>query len=189
MKESRRIAAAIDQRVHQLAVHRLSDSALVDHMVGYMADLQRLWNSTTDEELAALCEDYPGFVRYATLMENLSEVMRSGVGVPAHIQQLSPFAAPLKGAMEKLLSEGAALERRFQQRMDESRARRFRTNAIQEQSPDTADLNRLYDQWRAAVGQLMAKVSVPETSDQAQQLVSQAFQELAGRIEHLRTIA
>jgi hypothetical protein len=35
------------------------------YAVGYMADLQRLWNSTTDVELAALCEEYPDFVRDA----------------------------------------------------------------------------------------------------------------------------
>ena len=39
-------------------------------MVAYMAGLQALWNSTTDEELDALCEEYPGLVRYATVMEN-----------------------------------------------------------------------------------------------------------------------
>lgn len=59
MKSSREIAVAIDLRVRQLAVHRLSDSALVDQMVGYMGDLQQLWTSTTDQELAALCEEFP----------------------------------------------------------------------------------------------------------------------------------
>lgn len=59
MTANRRIAAGIDQRVRQLAGQNLSDSALVDQMVAYMADLQALWNSTTDEELDALCEEYP----------------------------------------------------------------------------------------------------------------------------------
>ena len=77
MKANRRIAAGIDQRVRQLAGQNLSDSALVDQMVAYMADLQALWNSTTNEELDTLCEEYPGFVRYATVMENLSEALLS----------------------------------------------------------------------------------------------------------------
>ena len=72
MKEWRDIAAAIDERVRQLAAQGVSDSALVDQMMGYMQPLQRLWNATTDDELDALCTAYPGFVRYATLMEELS---------------------------------------------------------------------------------------------------------------------
>jgi hypothetical protein len=87
MTANRRIAAGIDQRVRQLAGQNWSDSALVDQMVAYMADLQALWNSTTDEELDVLCEEYPGFVRYATVMESLSEALRTGVGVPAHVKQ------------------------------------------------------------------------------------------------------
>jgi hypothetical protein len=39
MSANRRIAAGIDQRVRQLAGQHLSDSALVDQMVAYMADL------------------------------------------------------------------------------------------------------------------------------------------------------
>jgi hypothetical protein len=167
MKESRQIAAAIDLRVRQLAVHNLSDSALVDHMVGYMADLQRLWNSTTDEELAALCDEYPGIVRYATLMENLSEALRTGVSVPAHVKQLTPFPEPLKRAMEKLLPDGAALERSFQERMDESRASRFQTKTIQAPAYDTADLDDLYVRWCAVVEQLIADLGASKVSDQA----------------------
>src|ERR1039457_3586279 len=39
IKINRQIAAGIDQRIRQLAGQNLSDSALVDQMVGYMADL------------------------------------------------------------------------------------------------------------------------------------------------------
>src|ERR1019366_9718513 len=99
MKNSRQIAAAIDLRVRQLAAQTASDSALIDQMVGYMADLQRLWISTTDVELATLCEEYPGFLRYATLMENLSEALRTGVGVPPHIQQLPRLPDHFKRVM------------------------------------------------------------------------------------------
>ena len=74
MNENRQIAEAIDLRVRQLAVHRLSDAELIDQMLGYMPDLQRLWDSTTDDELFGFCEKYPGFLRYATVMEDLSQV-------------------------------------------------------------------------------------------------------------------
>lgn len=189
MKGTRDIAAAIDLRVRQLDVHRLSDSALVDHMVGYMAELERLWTSTTDEELASLCEQFPGLLRYATLMENVSAIMRSGVGVPAHIQSLSPFVEPLKQAVAKFLSDGAALERDFQQRIDDARAAQFRAKAIQDKWADTADLNDLYVKWCAAVRQFMADVGTPDVSDQGQPLLRRAFEDMASRIKCLRDSA
>ncbi len=185
MKVNCDIAAAIDLRVRQLAVNKLSDSALVDLMVGYMADLQRLWTSTTDEELAALCDEYPGFVRYATLMENVSEALRSGVDVPAHVKHLSPFAEPLKRKIEKLLTDGAALERSFQQRLDESRATRFRTKTLHDQPPNTTDLDGLCGKWRTEVRQLIVDVSTSDGSDQAHQL-RQAFEDMSNRIDQLQ---
>jgi hypothetical protein len=110
----------------------------------------------------------------------------TGVSVPAHVQQLFPFPEPLKRAIEKLLTEGAALELGLQQRMDESRAARFRTKSIQDLPHETADLDVRYRAWCAAVAQLVAEVGV---SDQARQLIRQAFQDTANRIEGLRRSA
>src|ERR1039458_2306539 len=121
-KDNQQIAAEIDLRVRQLSVQNLSDSALIEQMFGYAASLQRLWTSTTDDELVALCRQYPGFVRYATLMENLSETMRTGVGVPAHIKDMAPLPEALRQAMIKLMSDGAELERGLQQRIEAGRA-------------------------------------------------------------------
>jgi hypothetical protein len=75
-----------------------------------------------DDELIALCRQYPGFVRFATLMENLSETMRTGVGVPAHIKDMAPLPEALRQAMIKLMSDGAELERGLQQRIEAGRA-------------------------------------------------------------------
>jgi hypothetical protein len=63
MKDNQQIAAASDLRVRQLSVQNLSDSALIEQMFGYAASLHRLWASTADDELVALCRKYPGFVR------------------------------------------------------------------------------------------------------------------------------
>jgi hypothetical protein len=65
-----------------------------------------------------------GIVRYATLMENLSEAMRTGVGVPAHIKRMAPLPEALKQALIKLMSDGAELERGLQQRIEAGRPRR-----------------------------------------------------------------
>jgi hypothetical protein len=186
MKNSRDIAAAIDLRVRQLAVHRLSDSALIDQMVGYMGDLQRLWTLTTDQELAALCDEFPGFVRYATLMESVSEALRCGAGVPASVKQLPPLPEPIKRKVENLLSDGAALERALQQKIDASHAERFRSRTVQAPQYTIADLDVPCGQWHAAAQQLIADLAEFDAPEQAQQLIRHALQEMATRIEQLR---
>jgi hypothetical protein len=186
LKDNRQIAAAIDLRVQQLAVQGVSDSALVDQMIGYMSGLQRLWTSTTDEELAALCRDYPGFARYATLMEEVSEAMRTGVGVPAGIKQLPPLPDHLKRALEKLLTDGAALECGLQQQSDESSAGRSKANLAQCLPHETFDLDALYRQWRPAIAQLVAEVRAAELPQQTQRLMLQALENMASRIDSLQ---
>ncbi len=182
IKDNRRIAAAIDLRVRQLAGHHLSDSALVDQMVAYMADLQALWNSTTDEELDALCEEYPGFVRYATVMENLSEALRTGVGVPAHVRQQPRLPEHIKGPMQRLLTEGAALERRLQQRIDDSRGGL-------EVDHEMTDVEVLLRDWSPAVSRLVREVQGSGLAAQAQQPILRAFKDLAASIGQLHEAA
>lgn len=69
MEENRKIAAMIDERVRQLTRQAVKDIVQVNRMLGYMPALPRLWISASDEELAALFDAYPGFVRYVWLME------------------------------------------------------------------------------------------------------------------------
>lgn len=122
----------------------------------------------------------------ATLMENLSEAMRTGAGVPAHVKHLSPFPQALKQAIEKLLSDGAALERALQQRIDACRAERFRSKTVQTPPYTIADLDAPCHQWHAAVQQLTADLVSFDASEQAQQVIRHALQEMAERIEQLR---
>jgi hypothetical protein len=84
MKNSRQIAAAIDLRVRQLGAQTASDSALIDQMVGYMADLQRLWVSTTDVELATLCEQCSRIVRRANVASRAVAPGRRNSGPRIH---------------------------------------------------------------------------------------------------------
>lgn len=189
MKESRQIVAAIDLRVRQLAAQGVSDAALVDQMMGYMASLQQLWTSTTDDELHALCQEYPGFVRYATLMEDLSERLRTGVGVPAHVKALAPIPEPIKRAMERLLSEGADLERALQERIDESGPRRHRVEVSPRQGRETGDLEKRFREWSAAIGPFVAEVRAAGLGGQTQELLLQGVDMMAGRIERLHETA
>jgi len=118
-EENWEIAAMIDERVGQLTREAVSDIVLVNRMLGYMPALHRLWTSTPDEELAALFDAYPGFVRYARLMEEMSEALRTGVGVPPGVTDLPPAEEPFKGLFEGILATGATLEQQLQQRQEE----------------------------------------------------------------------
>lgn len=182
MKNNQEIAAAIDLRVRQLSAQNVSDSALVDQMVAYMADLQALWNSTTDEELDALCEEYPGFVRYATVMENLSEALRTGVGVPAHVKQLPRLPEHIREPMQRLLTEGAAIERRLQQRIDESRRSR-------KVGDDVSDVDVSSREWGPAVSRFIREVQRSDLAPEEQQPILRALKDLAASIGRLHDSA
>ena len=188
MKDNQQIAAAIDLRVRQLSVQNLSDSALIEQMLGYMADLQQLWTSTTDEDLAALCRKYPGFVRYATLMENLSETMRTGVGVPAHIKELAPLPDAFKQALIKLMSDSAELERRLQQRIEEGSPRRQKTKVSEAHPHESRSLDDVYRHWSAEFASFVAAARASAFPSSAQRVMLQGVQDMGMRIEQLHTI-
>jgi hypothetical protein len=185
MKEWRDIAAAIDERVRQLAAQGVSDSALVDQMVGYMQPLQRLWNATTDDELDALCTAYPGFVRYATLMEELSKRLRSGVGVPDHIRKLDQYSESMKAAIETALRAGTEVEQALQALIDAAGTKDAARTAVPHGKHDLAALERRWSAGRAA---LLAVVQAARLPESARALVVQSLDQLAERIARLQAI-
>lgn len=42
-----------------------------------MPELHKIWVGTTDDQLIALSNEFPGFYRYALIMEEASEVERN----------------------------------------------------------------------------------------------------------------
>jgi hypothetical protein len=68
MQDFRRMAAAIDQRACQLMAEGVTGRELIHRMVGHMPDLQRIWVGANDQQLAMLCQDYPGFYQYALVL-------------------------------------------------------------------------------------------------------------------------
>jgi len=80
-------------------------------MMGYTHELHQIWTGTTDKELMALIQEYPGFYRYALIMETASEQenqrsFRSYDGMPE-------FSAAHKHTMEQILTTVATLERGY----------------------------------------------------------------------------
>jgi hypothetical protein len=69
MPDASQIAAAINLRVRQLEAQGITGVALANHMIGHMQDLHRIYNTASDRTLRDLCRRFPGFERYARLME------------------------------------------------------------------------------------------------------------------------
>ncbi|HPE73669.1 MAG TPA: transposase, partial [Candidatus Competibacter sp.] len=74
MNEFRRWAAKMDQHMQQLAAQGVNDApAILHRMMGYAPDLHQIWTGTTDDQLLALSHEFPGFYRYARIMEEAFE--------------------------------------------------------------------------------------------------------------------
>ncbi|QQU57986.1 transposase [Serratia liquefaciens] len=112
MTDFRRMAAKMDQHMQQLDVQGVTEPhQVINHMMGYTPELHQIWTGTTDKELMALTQEYPGFYRYALIMETAFEQesqksSRSYDGMPE-------FAAAHKHTMEQILTTAATLERGY----------------------------------------------------------------------------
>ena len=50
--------------------------------MGYVPDLHKIWVGTSDQQLMALSNEFPGFYRYVLIMEEASEAERNKASRP-----------------------------------------------------------------------------------------------------------
>ena len=50
--------------------------------MGYVPDLHKIWVGTSDQQFMALSNEFPGFYRYALIMEEASEAERNKASRP-----------------------------------------------------------------------------------------------------------
>lgn len=121
MQDFCRLAAAMDQRVRQLANEGIAGRGLIDRMAGHLPDLQRIWEGASYQQLAMLCQDYPGFYQYANVMEEAAEAERANPSrTYTELPELSDSLKPLLAA---LLTDAATLERGYQAVVDAANRR------------------------------------------------------------------
>ena len=83
MDDYRRMAAKIDHHMRQLAAEGANEAHVVVHrMMGYIPHLQKIWYGTTDLEFIALSDEFPGFYRFAFIMEEAVEGERKKTSRP-----------------------------------------------------------------------------------------------------------
>ncbi len=138
MNEFRRLAAKIDHHMQQLSALGVSAAhAIINRMMGYVPDLHKIWVGTSDDQLIALSNEFPGFFRYALIMEEASETERNKASRP--YDDMAEFSEQHKQLAAKLLATAATLEHGYQA---------FRGSGnLQVFQPQVEELGRLHRQW------------------------------------------
>lgn len=176
MQEFRRMAAAMDQRVRQLMNEGVSGSQLMHRMVGHMPDLQRIWTGTTDQQLATLCHDYPGFYQYASLMEEGAEAERANPR--EKFRNIPELNDSLKPVFEALLTNAATLERGYQSLIDDRNRPGLRRL--------TDELNECHRIWLADRERFILALKAENAPPIVLELIDPALAEIANRIDQLK---
>ena len=105
--------------------------------MGYVPDLHKIWVGTSDQQLMAQSNEFPGFYRYALIMEEASEAERNKASRP--YDGMAGFSEEHKQRAAQLLVAAANLERGYQA---------FRGSGnLQVFQPQVNELGRLHRQW------------------------------------------
>jgi hypothetical protein len=80
--------------------------------MGYVPDLHKIWVGTSDQQLMALSNEFPGFYRYALIMEEASEAERNKASRP--YDGIAGFSEEHQQRAAQLLVTAANLERGYQ---------------------------------------------------------------------------
>ncbi len=174
MPDASQIAAAINLRVRQLEARGITGIALGNHMIGHMQDLHRIYNTASDRTLRDLCHRFPGFERYARLMEEVSEQNQAMVASGTHpYGDLPELPEPLKASLIHVMRAAAELEREFQAAVDGGR-------------DDQAErLTAMRQRWADDLRKLVYEFRSSDLPLRTQALVQQAVKAAAERIERL----
>ena len=176
MNEFRRLAAKIDQHMQQLSSQGVNDApAIINRMMGYVPDLHKIWVGTSDDQLMALSGEFPGFCRYALIMEEASEAERNKASRP--YDGMAQFPEQHKQLAAQLLTTAATLERGYQAFLGSGKLRVFQ--------PQVNEMDTLHRQWLADLEGFQSSLRALGAEPKALEYVNEAFGRLAERIKNL----
>jgi hypothetical protein len=186
----RELAANIDERVRQIlrAEPKISDTALVNQMIGFMPGLHRIWTEASDDAFLELLEPYPAFARYAQAIEDASIAYERDAS--PQLRGIKPLPESLRPVVARLLAEGGTLERRLQSLADAAEghlAAGWHANpeVMKADAARAAAILALYQAWVAGLQRLVDELLAAEGSPAGTQLVHRAFTEMDGRLTRL----
>ena len=176
MNEFRRLAAKIDEHMQQLSALGVNDAhAIINRMMGYVPDLHKIWVGTSDDQLIALSNEFPGFYRYALIMEEASEAERNKPS--RSYDGMAEFSEHHKQLAANLLTTAATLERGYQ-------AYRGSGN-LQVFQPQVNELGRVHRQWLSDLDSFKSSLCAQGAEPKVLEYVNDAFGRLAERIKQL----
>ena len=76
--EQIQLATLIDAHVNQYPADATGDEHLLSTIYDYMDAFKRIMDSTTSVQMDYLCLQYPGFYRFAKLLESIAESISDG---------------------------------------------------------------------------------------------------------------
>jgi hypothetical protein len=176
MSEFRRLAAKIDQHMQQLSAQSVNNAhAIINHMMGYVPDLHKIWVGTSDDQLMALSNEFPGFYRYALIMEEASEAERNKTTRP--YDGMAQFSEQHKQLGAQLLATAATLERGYQAFLG--------CGNLQVFQPQVNEMGKLHRQWLSDLESFKNSLRVQGVEPKALEYMNEAFGRLAERIKKL----
>ncbi len=112
MNDFRRLAAKLDQHMQLLSSQGVNDAhAIINRMMGYVPDLHKIWTETSDDQLITLSHEFPGFYRYARIMEDASKAESNKTSRP--YDGMTKFPEQYRQLGVQLLATAATLERGY----------------------------------------------------------------------------
>lgn len=144
-------------------------------MMGYVPDLHKIWVGTSDQQLMALSHEFPGFYRYALIMEEASEAERNKASRP--YDGMAEISEEHKQRATQLLVTAATLERGYQA---------FRGSGnLQVFQPQVNELGRLHRQWLSDLDSFKSSLHAHGVEPKATEYMTEAFGRFAERIKQL----
>jgi len=172
MTDASRIAAAINLRVRQLEAQGITGLVLANHMIGHMQDLHGIYSTASDRTLRDLCDRFPGFERYARIMEEMSERNQAMLASGSHPHgDLPELPEPLKAKLTHVLHAAAELERELQAAADGGHA------------DQAGRLTVVMHRWTDDLARLAADFQSSDLPPASQALVQQVLKATAERIQ------
>jgi hypothetical protein len=176
MQEFRRLAAQMDDHMQRLAAQGVTaPEAIIDRMMAYTPNLHRIWTNTTDDELIALSKEYPGFYRYAYIMEEASEAERRKPSRP--YDGMPQFAEHHQRAMTAILTNAATIERGYMAFLQAGKPILF--------TAQRREIDALCRKWLADIETLRPALRKDGTDVKALEVVDTFFSRMTERVADL----
>lgn len=176
MNEFRKLAAKIDLQMQQLSAEGVSEThTIINRMMGHVPALHRIWTNTSDQQLITLSREYPGFYRYALIMEEASEAERNKAARP--YDGMAEFSDAHKQVGAQLLTTAATLEHGYQALRSSDSPRVIK--------PNRSELERMHRKWLTDLNAFKNSLHAQGAELKVLEYVNEAFGCLAERIKQL----